>query len=56
MSIRHLCKLTVAALADTVGKLLGHVNVASTAHYAHLADDTLMAAAEVGAAELNVNW
>ena len=40
----------------TVGKLLGHVNVASTARYAHLANDTLMAAAEVGAAKLNVNW
>jgi integrase len=40
----------------TVGKLLGHVNVASTARYAHLANDTLMAAAEVGAAKLSVNW
>ena len=40
----------------TVGKLLGHVNVASTARYAHLANDTLMAAAEVGAAKLNVDW
>ena len=40
----------------TVGKLLGHVNVASTARYAHLANDTLMAAAEAGAAKLNVNW
>lgn len=40
----------------TVGKLLGHVNVASTARYAHLANDTLMAAAEVGAAKLNVSW
>jgi integrase len=40
----------------TVGKLLGHVNVASTSRYAHLANDTLMAAAEVGAAKLNVDW
>ena len=40
----------------TVGKLLGHVNVASTARYAHLANDMLMAAAEVGAAKLNVDW
>ena len=40
----------------TVGKLLGHVNVASTARYSHLANDTLMAAAEVGAAKLNVDW
>lgn len=39
----------------TVGKLLGHVNVASTARYAHLANDTLMAAAEVGAAKLSMN-
>jgi len=38
----------------TVGKLLGHVNVASTARYAHLANDTLIAAAEVGAAKLSV--
>lgn len=40
----------------TVSKLLGHVNAASTARYAHLANDTLMAAAEAGAAKLNVNW
>ena len=40
----------------TVGKLLGHVNVASSARYAHLANDTLMAAAELGAAKLNVDW
>lgn len=40
----------------TVGKLLGHVNVSSTARYAHLANDTLRAAAEVGAAKLNVDW
>ena len=40
----------------TVGKLLGHVNVASTARYAHLANDTLMAAAEAGAAHMNVDW
>ena len=40
----------------TVGKLLGHVNVASTARYSHLANDTLMAATEAGAARLNVDW
>lgn len=39
----------------TVGKLLGHVNVASTGRCAHLANDTLMAAAEVGAAKISVN-
>ncbi len=31
MLIRHLCKLSVTELAYTVGKMLGHVNVASTA-------------------------
>lgn len=40
----------------TVGKLLGHVNVSSTARYSHLANETLMAATEAGAAKLNVDW
>jgi len=38
----------------TVGKLLGHANLASSARYSHLADDTLMAAVEAGAAKLNL--
>ena len=38
-----------------VGKLLNHANVQSSARYGHLASDTLMAAAEVGAAKLNVD-
>jgi integrase len=38
----------------TVGKLLGHANLASSARYSHLADDTLMAAVEAGAAKLNI--
>jgi len=38
----------------TVGKLLGHANVASTARYSHFADDTLMAAVEAGAAKLKI--
>ncbi|MBW6524611.1 site-specific integrase [Sphingomonas sp. RHCKR47] len=32
-----------------VGKVLGHANVASTARYSHLANDTLLAAVEAGA-------
>ena len=34
-----------------VGKVLGHANVASSARYAHLANDTLLAAVEAGAAK-----
>jgi site-specific recombinase XerD len=40
----------------TVGKMIGHVSVNSTTRYSHLANDTLMAAAEAGAAKLDVNW
>ncbi|MEH6790130.1 site-specific integrase [Parasphingorhabdus sp.] len=40
----------------TVGKILGHQSIASTERYSHLANDTLMAAAEAGAAKLDVNW
>lgn len=51
-----------AALASSgvnlqiIGKLLNHASVQSSARYGHLANDTLMAAAEVGAAKLNVDW
>lgn len=38
----------------TVGKLLGHADLASTSRYSHLADETLMAAVEAGAAKLNL--
>jgi integrase len=34
-----------------VGKVLGHANVASTARYSHLANATLLAAVEAGAAQ-----
>lgn len=34
-----------------IGKVLGHANVASSARYAHLANDTLLAAVEAGAAK-----
>jgi len=34
-----------------VGKVLGHANVASSARYSHLAQDTLLAAVEAGAAK-----
>jgi len=40
----------------TVGKQLRHVNVASTGRYAHLSQGALLAAADVGAAKLNVDW
>ena len=40
----------------TVGKILGHSSIASTQRYAHLADEQLMAAAEAGAAKLDVSW
>lgn len=39
-----------------IRSLLGHGNVASTQRYAHVNNSTLMAAAEAGAAKLNVNW
>ena len=39
-----------------IGSLLGHRNVASTSRYAHVVGTTLMAAAEAGAAKLNVDW
>ncbi len=39
-----------------IGSLLGHRNVAPTQRYAHRQRSTLMAAAEAGAAKLNVNW
>lgn len=38
----------------TVGKLLGHSSLASSARYSHFADETLMAAVEAGAAKLNI--
>jgi integrase len=34
-----------------VGRVLGHANVASSARYAHLSNDTLLAAVEAGAAK-----
>jgi len=34
-----------------VGRVLGHAYVASTARHSHLARDTLLAAAEAGAAK-----
>ncbi len=36
-----------------VGKVLGHTDVASTMRYSHLANETLMAAVEAGAARMN---
>jgi site-specific recombinase XerD len=39
-----------------VGKVLGHLNHASTQRYSHLANDRLLAAVEAGAKRLNVDW
>jgi hypothetical protein len=36
--------------------MLGHANHASTMRYSHLAQDTLLAAVEAGAAKQNVAW
>ena len=38
-----------------VGKVLGHADHKSTMRYGHLANETLFAAVEVGAAKLRVN-
>jgi hypothetical protein len=40
----------------TVGTMIGQAGLVSTARYSHLANDTLLAAAEAGAAKLDVNW
>ncbi|WP_292046070.1 MULTISPECIES: site-specific integrase [unclassified Brevundimonas] len=52
--LRHsAASFLVAAGIDlyAVGKILGHANVASTARYSHLANDTLLKAVEAGAAK-----
>jgi integrase len=40
----------------TVGRILGHADHRSTMRYGHLANDTLLAAAEAGAAKLGLDW
>lgn len=40
----------------TVGKILGHNSTKTTARYAHLANDTLLAAVEAGAAGIGIDW
>lgn len=55
--LRHsAASAMVAAGVDlySVGKVLGHVNHASTARYAHLANDRLLAAVDAGSAGLNL--
>jgi integrase len=54
----HDCRHAFASFAInsgvdlfTVGRLLGHRNVQSTQRYSHLANDTLLAAVEAGAAK-----
>ena len=39
-----------------VSRLMGHVNLASTSRYSHLAADQLLAASEAGSAHMNVDW
>ena len=39
-----------------VGKVLGHADHKSTMRYSHLANDTLLAAVEAGAAKLGGDW
>ena len=52
--LRHsAASFLVSANIDlyTIGKILGHANVASTARYSHLSNSTLLAAVEAGAAK-----
>jgi site-specific recombinase XerD len=39
-----------------VGKVLGHADHKSTMRYSHLANETLLAAVEAGAAKLKSGW
>lgn len=39
-----------------VGKVLGHASYQSSARYSHVANDTLLAAVEAGAAKSQVDW
>jgi site-specific recombinase XerD len=39
-----------------VGRILGHADHKSTMRYAHLANDTLLAAVEAGASKLSFGW
>ncbi|NCU10713.1 MAG: site-specific integrase [Sphingomonadaceae bacterium] len=39
-----------------VGRILGHKSIVSSQRYSHLANDTLLAAVEAGAAKMNVDW
>ena len=58
-TLRHSYAAALASSGVTlaiIGKLLNHASVQSSARYGHLANETLMAAAEVGAAKLNVDW
>lgn len=53
--LRHTAaSLMAAASIDlyTIGKVLGHQNIASSQRYSHLADDKLLAAVEAGAAKM----
>lgn len=56
-SLRHsAASFMVNAGIDlfAVGKVLGHKNIASTQRYSHLANNTLLAAVEAGAAQMKL--
>lgn len=40
----------------TIATLLGHSDLKSSSRYSHLADTTLMAAAEAGASKMSSRW
>ena len=57
--LRHsACSFMINAGIDlyAVGRIVGHADHQSTMRYSHLANDTLLAAVEAGAAGINVNW
>lgn len=57
--LRHSAASGMAAAGVdlyTIGKVLGHSSYKTTARYAHLASDQLIAAVDAGAAKLGLDW
>lgn len=56
--LRHISASYLIRGADlfVVGKILGHRDYRSTQRYAHLANDSLLAAVDAGAAKLNIDF
>jgi integrase len=55
--LRHSCASFLASSGVdlySIGKILGHADYQSTMRYAHLANDTLLAAVEAGAAKMTI--